>query len=72
MNEKAPSPVAQRDELCASALWSAVTSEAIHRIGFGVSEHSSLPSPRLFPIESGDCADSVAAVQNLPVSFEGP
>ena len=54
-------------ESCAAASWSAVTSEAIHRFGFGISERSGSPSPRWLPIQSGDFEDFVAAVQNLAV-----
>ena len=45
--------------------WSAVTSDAIHGFGASVSERSCSPSPRWFPIQSGDSEDFVAAVQNL-------
>jgi hypothetical protein len=43
----------------APASWSAVMSEANHRFGFGLMEFSSSTC------QSGDCADSIAAVQNL-------
>ncbi len=42
---------------------SAVKSRAIHRVGFGMSERFDASDARLFPIESGDSADSVAALQ---------
>ena len=42
-----------------------MTSEAIHRFGFGVPERSKSPSPRWFPIQSGESEDFVAAVRNL-------
>ena len=50
-------------ESCATAPWSAVKSEAIHRFGFGISERSGSPGPHWLPIQSGDFEDFVAAVQ---------
>ena len=44
-----------------------MTSEAIHRFGSGSRERFGTSSPCWFPIQSGDSADFVAAVQALAV-----
>ncbi len=57
-------PVFSRYPAARNALWTAVTSEAIHRFGLGTPNVSARRFKLHFPIESGDSEDSVVALQN--------